>query len=403
MMKKRISSTGWALAMVLQISRLFAQLPDGIFLNEVYPGYNLTSNISYGGNTNYFTGQFENLLLDLYEPVTDDDYRRPLLIYAHGGGFTGGDKTKDKAIAFADYFTKRGYVVASINYRLGDDITGTTDDNFQTVYMGAQDSRAAIRFFHRYADDYCLDTAAIFMSGSSAGATLALVAAYWDQEEADKVVPDIAAFGPIDASSGNEGYSDALTAIVVCWGGLTDTSWMKGETEPQQLFHGTEDSTIPYTEGYNSDSVYLYGGYMIHQAALMYGIESYLKTYEGVGHGISEESPKFDTMMYIADTFMYSHLPDNIGQASCKASSLQLYPNPSDGRITAFNSSESISFGGTFTVFDAMGRVVFTDDIIIPAAGSMLFNLPGLANGLYLFRFQDDTKSNTYKMIISSP
>lgn len=42
---------------------------------------------------------------------------RPFILLIHGGGFVGGDKSswEDECKEFA----KRGYVTASINYRLG--------------------------------------------------------------------------------------------------------------------------------------------------------------------------------------------------------------------------------------------------------------------------------------------
>lgn len=386
-----------------------AQLPAGIFLNEVYSSYQLTSDIVYGSNTNFFTSQFEELKLDLYEADTPVNYLRPLLIYIHGGGFTGGDKTADKALDFGEYFSKRGYVVASINYRLGKEKPGTTTDNFQTVYMATQDCKSAVRYLKSKSSEYCLDTSAFYVTGTSAGATLALLCVYWDQEEADQAVNQTAFFGSLDTSSGNAGYSSQLNSAVICWGGITDTTWLQGETEPNLLFHGTLDPTIPYTEGYNPDSVYLYGGFIIHRASVEYGLESYLKPFEGFGHGVDHNTPEFDTLLTMTDTFLYAHLPSNIGNLLCHPvpepdhTALQVYPNPSDGKIYVSNPSAISIYAGAVILYDITGRVIFSGDVIIAPQTAALLNFDQVSNGMYFLQLKNNLESTTSRVLISRP
>src|SRR5688572_29853379 len=61
----------------------------------------------------------EDLKLDLYEPVCDTLSRRPVIMFAFGGGFLIGAKEDEDARALCDSFARKGYVTASINYRLG--------------------------------------------------------------------------------------------------------------------------------------------------------------------------------------------------------------------------------------------------------------------------------------------
>ena len=56
--------------------------------------------------------------MDIYTPVGDNYTNRPLLIFAHGGSFIGGSKTNPTMVDLCETFAKRGYVTASINYRL---------------------------------------------------------------------------------------------------------------------------------------------------------------------------------------------------------------------------------------------------------------------------------------------
>lgn len=52
--------------------------------------------------------------LDLYLPKTSKPY--PILLWCHGGGLTGGDKTDN--VAFGEAMARQGIGVVSINYRL---------------------------------------------------------------------------------------------------------------------------------------------------------------------------------------------------------------------------------------------------------------------------------------------
>ncbi len=56
------------------------------------------------------------LKLDVYYPDTSTT-NRPVFMFIHGGGFTGGTKTRDSIEEMADYFAARGWVFASIDYR----------------------------------------------------------------------------------------------------------------------------------------------------------------------------------------------------------------------------------------------------------------------------------------------
>lgn len=56
------------------------------------------------------------LLLDIYSPEPNSP-NRPLFMWIHGGGFTGGTTTNPEIVALAEYYASRGWVFASIDYR----------------------------------------------------------------------------------------------------------------------------------------------------------------------------------------------------------------------------------------------------------------------------------------------
>ena len=121
-------------------------------------------NLSYD-KTN---GQYDNkLALDIYRPATGNNF--PVVVFAHGGGWTTGDKARASHIAKRDFFLNHGYIFVSINYRLA-------PEYFFPVY--AQDVAHAYSFVLNWIEKFNGDNSNVFLMGHSAGAHLvALVAA----------------------------------------------------------------------------------------------------------------------------------------------------------------------------------------------------------------------------------
>jgi acetyl esterase/lipase len=163
-----------------------------------------------------------------------------------------GDNAKQmKAIA------SRGYVAASINYRLVPILETGVLATRQPPKIGAEDFRAAVRFMRKQASTWNLDTSRIVLSGNSAGAMNALYVAFAKKEQSE-------------GNGGNPGYSSAVNAVVSVSGGLVDralcnevdpytfepsgciingeddTDEMSSGDIPVVFLHGTSDTTIPY-------------------------------------------------------------------------------------------------------------------------------------------------------------
>jgi para-nitrobenzyl esterase len=90
----------------------------GRYASDFFTNYTTTSAITYGSNVTY-SGTTKILKLDLYQPTGDTSSARPLIIWAHGGSFIGGTSTDADVVALSQRFAKKGYVCASINYRVG--------------------------------------------------------------------------------------------------------------------------------------------------------------------------------------------------------------------------------------------------------------------------------------------
>lgn len=71
----------------------YAQDPcsSGRYADAVFSQFTLTSNLTYGQNSNWANSNTV-LKLDLYEPTNDTLAARPLIIWVHGGSFIGGSK-----------------------------------------------------------------------------------------------------------------------------------------------------------------------------------------------------------------------------------------------------------------------------------------------------------------------
>ena len=99
---------------------------------------------------------------DLYLP-DEGDGPFPLFIHIHGGGFVFGDKRDDHMDAYLEGI-KRGYAVASIEYR----VSG------EAVFPAAVlDCREAVRYIKCHAAEYHVDANRIAVLGGSAGGNLA--------------------------------------------------------------------------------------------------------------------------------------------------------------------------------------------------------------------------------------
>ena len=219
---------------------------SGRYLNPVFTSVTKTSNITYGRAPNSTTGAVDTLKLDLYQPSGDTATKRPVVVFAHGGAFTGGDKVGAPWLIVAQGLARRGYIVASINYRL----TGSATD-------ATHDMLAAVRFFRRYASTYRADPNHVVVMGSSSGAEMALKATY-NFEDA--------------GTSGNPGYSSRPSGgVAVSWSQLTG---IDAGDPPVAAFTSIGDAVNPYPEAQGMCAV-----------AQAQGDVCVLNSYVGTEHG----------------------------------------------------------------------------------------------------------------------
>lgn len=312
----------------------------GRYSSDVYTTYTVTSSIPYGQNLT-FSGSTQTLTLDFYEPAGDTAHARPLIIWAHGGSFIGGSSTDQDVTTLSQRFAKKGFVCASINYRLGfypiDSVHA-----IPAVLRAVQDMKAAVRFFYKdrmTANHYKIDTNNIFIGGSSAGAITALHMAYLDKS--CKINPYIspsalAAMGGIDGGSGNQCYSTKVKGVINLCGALASYGWLEAGNLPLCSMHGTADGTVKYSRGIVNPGVplmYLDGSRMLYARAQAVGVTNNFYTWYGADHvPYAGTSATNTTYMDTTVNFVRDYL---IGRLGCPNPALQP-PNTPAGTATLY-------------------------------------------------------------------
>ena len=400
------------------------------FHDYIFPATpTVTSNVVYGNNLSY-TGAATPLKLDVYQPVGDVATNRPLIIIAHGGSFYTGTKTGSDVVPYANAFAKMGYVVASIDYRLGmtNFIGGAhildSTDAAAAVVRGTHDGRAAVRFFRKNAKEsgntYNIDTNNIFFMGSSAGALIALHLAYMDQLSefppyidttgvtVGSLTGQLGMKGGIEGLSGNPGYSSKVKAIVDIAGAIADTAWMHTGDTPVASFHYTTDNTVPYSTAY----IYVIGYQMqkvcgsssVAAKATQEGITHCFHPFYGTGH--VPGGAYADTTLVISRNFL-EHFTCGTALACNYTTALgvneiaadadfSIYPNPA----STATKIDLISFVGhsvTIELYDVLGRKLRNNSNI--KSEQFVISRDNLPSGIYFVNVVSEGKVFSKKII----
>lgn len=246
----------------------------------------------------------QKLDLDVYSPAFDNEAKRALLFYVHGGGFSGGSRNDAGIQEFCKKMARHGYVVSSISYRLTRKGTETgfgcdcpAVDKLNTFNDAVEDLQDATFFMIQQRDIMRIDPQTIIISGSSAGAETVLNAAYQPPY----------CYG---LDSGPVSYAGVISMA----GAIPDTSRIFKESAiPSLLFHGTCDNLVPYASASHhycneSDAGYLmlHGSYTIAKKLKQTGTPYWLYTYCNAAHEIAGK-PMTANLNEIVD-FCYSYI-----------------------------------------------------------------------------------------------
>jgi len=258
------------------------------FLSECFEYVEVQTGIHYASNYDVLTGSpsLKNLFLDVYEPTGDSLTERPAIILIHSGGFlphpvnmqTEGTRSDSTVVGIARRLARSGYVVVSIDYRLGwnpfsPSIEIRNTQIIQAIYRGIQDVHSAIRFLNKsYIEDgnpWGIDTSRIVVWGIGSGGWLSLntiglrdhqqmLLPKFTRQDSSSMVP-FTDFGDPSGSTETDlnvvnhpGYSSNFHLGVNLSGALGDTMWLNEDMVPLISFHAFNDFIITCYDYYIS-------------------------------------------------------------------------------------------------------------------------------------------------------
>jgi acetyl esterase/lipase len=134
------------------------------------------------------------LSLAVYQPIASGKpesklLQHPTIVTLYGGGWQSGEPTQDEF--FSRYMASRGYTVVAIDYRHAPQYRFPSQ---------LEDVKAALIYIHTHAADLKVDTDRLVLMGRSAGAQLAMLAAYPPSSLPVRAVVNY--YGPVDLTLG---------------------------------------------------------------------------------------------------------------------------------------------------------------------------------------------------------
>ncbi len=274
----------------------------------------IDTNVTYGVATDWRgVADTQKFNISYPKPTIDSLQYRPFIMLIHGGGFQTEDdfSNKNQWNKLCFILAKRGFVVATIDYRVGyiqinpeDDWKPKNERKLNTKvdttailagYRAHQDGRAALRYFVKNAQRYGIDTNSIFIGGRSAGGDISLNIAYMTQEDEELFASSLnylncrKLLGSLDSSTNKIYAKYKIRGVINMWGPLPDTSFIslsEALNTPLIMFHGTDDNAVPYKKCSPPEHPFTrYGSYFIAKRFQHLGGCYELNTKLGGGHG----------------------------------------------------------------------------------------------------------------------
>lgn len=116
-------------------------------------------------------GPHERNIFDIW--LAKSSKPTPLVIYIHGGGFVGGDKSKYYLSHDWPRFLENGISIATINYRFMNEVP-------YGILSSMNDAKRCLQYIRFHAEKYNIDKTRIACTGGSAGAGTSLWLAFSD-------------------------------------------------------------------------------------------------------------------------------------------------------------------------------------------------------------------------------
>jgi acetyl esterase/lipase len=192
--------------------------------------------------------------VDVYLPPGRSTLNTKIILFIHGGSWSGGDKSEFTSAIAAIKPMLGDYAIFNMNYRLA-----TSNGNKFPTQLN--DIKSAIEFITGKGLAYGVNTEKIVLIGASAGAQLALLQAY--KNNADKRIKAVIdLFGPTDMVSlfNNHPFITASQPTLIKYLGVKPESdaalyaeaspinYVNAQSVPTQIFHGASDIVVPLVQ-----------------------------------------------------------------------------------------------------------------------------------------------------------
>jgi acetyl esterase/lipase len=249
----------------------------------------------------YATAEGAPLTLDFYP--AQRRHKRPCIIVVHGGSWSSGDSRQLPDLN--SRLAKEGYHVAAVNYRLAPRYRHPAP---------VEDVRAVLGYLRQNADKFSIDTGAFILLGRSAGAQIALLAAYTLQDPGLKGV--ISYYGPADMVWGYSVPSNPLImdsrkvmsdylggpyeAVPQNYISSSPIEFVTRRSVPTLLIHGQQDVLVAYEHSVRLD-----------KKLADSGVKHFLLTLPWATHGFdySLNGPGGQLSTYCVEKFLWEILP----------------------------------------------------------------------------------------------
>ncbi len=246
----------------------------------------------------------DTLQLDVYSKVSEVNGKKPCIIFVFGGGFVIGERNDSIYNTYFNAAVEHGYTMISISYRLG--LKGVTNVSVfnskplkNAVDMAVDDLYDATNWVIENRQKLGIDTAAIILSGSSAGAITIQTAEFerCNLLRTSSKLPNGFSYASTIAFSG------AILSYSGC-------PRYKEAPAPTLMFHGTADKIVPYKR-IKFFKKGLFGASAMAATFKKNNYPYYICREEGLGHEVSV-LPMIENLPVIFDfleTFVVNKKP----------------------------------------------------------------------------------------------
>lgn len=232
---------------------------ETVRIEVTQPNWTACTGVTFSQVDGWFGHTRRDLKLDIIYPE-DPENSYPCIVWICGGAWLTMDKSAH--LPYLAQLARSGFVVASVEYRTSNE-----------ALFPAQliDVKSAIRYLRAHADRYRIDPERFGVMGESAGGHLAAMAALADDpafeageylEYSSKIQaacpwyppadvtsfpydsPVIAAASPESLMLGKNVMMHKEEAMKAC-----PVSYVTEDAPPFMILHGTDDHTVPFSQG----------------------------------------------------------------------------------------------------------------------------------------------------------